>query len=301
MKLQGQQWYQFKQTDSLDVNFKGYPSYILIDTTQIKDCSNVIVEHNSVRIKPQGNRFYLNSAPFKYTLLVDLNEQGQIDLKNLSSRVTTFISSNDFNRIHKDDFFKIQTNSDTVEVGKLYEAFIVIDSTVITDASSISITTSNNNQLKRTGYKFYFGAYQAVVGPKNYDLKIVKSNVNGTAETIAATIFTYGIVPRKMAESDFVLIPDIAPKFNGSEYKSFDDFFIAKLKEHKLSLSGKVFLCYTVMKDGKTRFEWTKGKITSDQNEIVKKIVTSYENWTPGKNKKEIVNVMITAVYDFRP
>jgi hypothetical protein len=295
----GQTWWHIKDNDNPDRLHKLFPSYIEIDTALVENSKEVILIYNSDTIKPEGNRFYLLSKPFvdKTSLSVNLTEVGESRLEKKRPK-KIFVTTEQFNRMHSNDFIKILSKNDTIHLGQEYEAFLAIDTNKVKGLDKMT-ALFYDVPLKCEGNKFKISFRPMKLGPTFYDISIVRSDKGN--DTIKFTHNVYGLMPAKSTSTDYVVIADKMPKFNSSEFKSFDDYFVKSLQREGIYLRGKIILSYTAMKDGSTRFEGIKkGEINDADKKRIEKIFTGYKSWTPGEDKGKVVNVNISAVYDFK-
>ena len=186
-------WYQIKENKNSDVLHKKYKCYIEIDTEIIKDPKNAIVHYNNELLKPEGNKFYILSMAAN--LEIKLTEKGNAEFEQYKKHLST----NDFNRIHLADFYKIYAKHDSVYIGDDYKegyiAYIVIDTNKIKYFKKISVLL-NGGATSRIKNTFDISFRPAFPGYMDYNIAII-NNETIPADTIKFTHSVYGMWPPK--------------------------------------------------------------------------------------------------------
>lgn len=299
---------KIKDNSNSDKNHKDKPAFVEIDTAIIKDLNTVIVYYNSELIKREGNRFYLSSKPFttqSSSISISLNEKGNADFSKYLAKQKNKKrnTTEEFNRIHENDYFKIQA-PDTLLLNVDYEAFLEIDTNKIKNLNTISVLFYDL-PINRIGNKYKIAYKPIGIGPLDYEIRIIKKEKK-LSDTIKFTHSFFVTRPKntntfEAKNNDYVITAQIMPKFNSKNYKSFDDYFIQSLKRENIILKGKIFISYTVMINGTTRFEMVRrGEVNDNHKDKIKTIIESYSGWTSGEDNGKQVNVMISPVYNFQ-
>lgn len=211
----------------------------------------------------------------------------------------TTLTSSQFNKIYGNDFCKIYTKTDTLEIPDKYKAFIVLDSTKIKDLNKIKMFFYTV-PLDRKKNKFKIEYIPILPGLNSYDLTII-NNSNNKSDTIKSAITFYAKRQTKSVKTDYIAHADQMPKFNSKEYSSFADYFIKSCKKENVLLKGKVIIDYTVLANGWTRFEKIDQSALNsyEDEEKIENIITNYRGWTPGIDKGKKVNVNIRDIIKF--
>ncbi len=207
--------------------------------------------------------------------------------------------SKDIKKFPDNYYYKLYELKDTLYAGENYKAYIEIDTTKIKDINKISVFFEHNSPLRLYKNKFELEFITAFEGPFECELTIYNSELKPyTTTNIKHTI--YVIRPLKpKPPMDYVVVPEKYPVFNSATYKDFTDYLTQSFKKENIKARGKVFIDYTVMKDGSMRFEQIKGYSFEDRDKI-EKIVTGFKDWIPGEDGGKKVNVYVSAICNFR-
>lgn len=212
------------------------------------------------------------------------------------------------NKAFGQKFWTINSENDTIKIGKHYKATITVDSNEIRKLNGFEVLFFNN-ALKNENNDYKIDIVPASAGRKEITLNfIIKSSVK--TDTITEKIY-YQVQMLSKQDIDSMIndqknpdyifsFVEVKPKYSLKNYVSFEDYVIQKLKTENVSCSGKVIIMYVVNKNGKVYLEdITKGAVSKSDSLVFKRIINSSNgSWAPGKSKGKEVNVRMTLILE---
>lgn len=213
------------------------------------------------------------------------------------------------NKCYGQKFWTINSESDTITIGKHYNATIKVDSSQLKALKGFEILFFDN-PLKNENNVYKIDIIPASAGRKEIVLNfIIKKSIK--TDTIVEKLYYQVQMPSKQEidsmlneqkNPDYIFsFVEIMPSYSSANYVSFEDYVIQKLKRENISCLGKVIILYVIYKDGKVNFEEiAKGSCNESDILIFKKIINSSTGgWIPGKSKGKAVNVRMPLILEF--
>ncbi|MBK6832849.1 MAG: hypothetical protein IPG89_00695 [Bacteroidetes bacterium] len=206
-----------------------------------------------------------------------------------------FVGVKKFNEIHKKDFFKIFSKSDTIKMREDYKVSIVIDTSIIKNVGQIKVFV-NDIEAKRKKNIFRQSAfiYRFSKGIKTIKLKIVYPK-DKAMDTIKTQFDLYFIVTKNNSTNvDYIGYAEPMPRFASKKHTTFKNYLYQSAITIGIHLKGKMLLDYTVMENGKLRIDGIQSDfIDYLQEDKLKKEWEKFSDWIPGVYEGRKRNVKI--------
>ncbi len=207
----------------------------------------------------------------------------------------TFVGVKKFNEIHKKDFFKIFSKSDTILNAEEYILSLVIDTNIIKNVGQIKVFVNDfeakrkKNIFRQNAHFMRFGK-----GVKTINLKIVYPKA-GKIDTIKTQFDLYFVVTKKhITNIDYIGYAEPMPRFASKKHTTFKNYLYQSAITIGINLKGKMLLDYTVMENGKFRIDGIQADfIDYLQEDKLKKEWEKFSDWIPGVYEGRKRNVKI--------